>query len=269
MKKLYGYAGVVVVVSLIVPFLCLGATGVPKQIVVTGVVNRIVGNQLTFSTPNAATYRAETSSAKLTRKYGAAMNFDEIITGDKIEVTGMVWPDNSINASLVKNLSLYVHNSTFVGKIGVVDVAGANFTLESKTYGSQTIHINNLTVVKKNGSASSLAEMKTGMGATVKGIWERDNKNIAATEVKGILRLVNISFSGRLVMVSPIGFTVVGANNAMYAVDFSGAQMLSKNGKGMGWGEFKLDDKVSVQGKHISGQLQIQASLIKDSSVIK
>lgn len=269
MKKLYGYAGVAIVVSLIVPSLCLGAASSPKQTTLIGVVGRIAGNELTFSTPSAAIYRAQTSSAVLLRKYGAPMRFEEILAGDKVEVTGMVFSDNSINAVSVKNLSLYVHIGTFTGKIGIINPAASTFTLDSKAYGVQTIKADGLTVIKKNGSASSLSEMHTGMSARVKGTWERSNKNVGATEVDGTLRLINVSFIGTLVMMGPTGFTVIGANNAIYAVDFGNAQLVSKNNKPIAWGEFKLDDKLTVQGKHISGQLQITASKIKDSSLVK
>ena len=268
MKKVYVYAAVGIAISLIIPSLCL-AVAAPRQMTLTGVVISTFGNQLTFSTTNAATYMAQTSIATLTRKYGAPMNFNEILVGDKIEVTGMVLPDNSINAQSVKNLSLYAHNTTFSGKIGSVNTTASTFTLESKTYGEQTIHIGSLTVIKKNGSASSLAEMRMGMSAGVKGTWERNSKDVAATQVSGTLRLVNISFSGRLVIFGSSGFTVVGANNAIYGVDFSGAKLQSKNGKSMTFGEFRGDDVVQITGKHISGQLQILASLIKDVSVSK
>ena len=93
----------------------LAATQSEKNL--TGVVTRLVGNQVIFKTANAVVYSAETSNAALVRKNGTPMRFAEFAIGDKVEVRGQVWPDNSMTTTRIRDLTLYVHNGTFTGKI--------------------------------------------------------------------------------------------------------------------------------------------------------
>jgi hypothetical protein len=213
-------------------------------------------------------YKAEVSAANLTRKNGASMKFEEIILGDKVEVKGQLWPDNSLNVSVVRNMSLYPHSGTFSGKIINIEPVSSRFTIQ-KSQGTQVIKTDSLTTYKKNGSSSTFRDLELGMSVKVKGIWERNNADVIAKEVSGNLRLVSIEFTGRMVMKSDSAITVVGANNAMYGVNTTKAKIMSKNNKPILVGELRLDDVLKVSGKHVSGRLEVIAGTIKDNSLVK
>jgi len=188
MRKICLALTAVMAAAFLMPIMCLAAA--PKTL--TGVVKSITGSQVMFAATSAAKYAAETSAAVLTRKNGVAMQLSEILVGDKIEVKGTLYGDNSISAASLRDLSLYTHTGTFTGKISTINPTDSSFVMDSKTYGSQAIHTNNFTSYKKNGSSATFQDLILGMAATVKGMWDRDNTNVTATSVSGTYRLIDI-----------------------------------------------------------------------------
>jgi hypothetical protein len=266
MKKIY-WGIVAGVILSIIPNLSFAVTSTVKT--VTGTVAKVAGNMVTFKTPTAAIYVAESTYATVVRRNGAPMKLDEILVGDKVEVKGTVWSDGSISATSVRNMSLYAHNGTVNGKIVSVFLQDSKFVMQNSRKEYQTVRTDVYTIFKKNGSASTLQDLVPGMTVSVKGTWERNTNDISAKEVKGTLRLVNIDITGKLVMKSPTALTVVGTNNSIYAVDIASALLQSKNGKPMTLVEYDMQHTVRVYGKHISGMPQITATLVKDYSVTK
>lgn len=235
----------------------------------SGTVTKINGSQIFFATTSAANYSAEVGSASLVRKNGAVMQFADFLVGDKVEIIGTLWNDNSISASSVKDLSLYAHTGTFAGKIISISPADFSFVMQSKAYGNQTIATNNFTSFTKNGSVAAFKDLSLGMATTVKGMWDRSNTNLVATAVTGTLRLIDIYFTGIVSIQGANSLTVIGNGNVIYGVDLSKAILQSKNGKPLAFYEIKVGDALRVWGKHISGSVQIVGTEIKDSSVIK
>lgn len=235
----------------------------------TGTVTAFSGSQIMFSTASAAKYSAETGGAVLERKNGVAMKFSEFAVGDKIQVTGSLWDDNSISASQIIDKSLYAHTGTFTGKITGINPGDLSFTLQSKLHGNQTIHTNTLTSYSKNSGNSNFQSLGLGMTATVKGLWDRSSADVLASSVAASFRLINIYFTGTLSMESSGNFTVIGNGNVIYGVDISKATLQSKNSKPMLVTEFNLGDSVRVWGKHISGGVQIFGTKVKDYSRVK
>jgi len=265
MKRISGFATAVLAVGFLAPIMATAAG--PKTF--TGAVTGFSGNQIIISTTSAAKYSVDTGGAQLTRKNGVAMKLSEIIVGDKITITGTLWGDNSISASSISDLSLYTHISAFTGKISTINTTDNSFTMDSKTYGGQTIHTNNFTSYYKNGGGATFRDLILGMTATVKGQWDRDNTNITAMTVNGTYRLIDIYFTGTLSIKNGQAFTVVGNGNVIYGVDLSGAVLQSKNSKPMSVNDFNVGDLVRVWGKHLSGGVAIAGTQIKDSSVTK
>ncbi len=236
---------------------------------ITGYVQKVSGSTVVLGSSNGAKYSAEVGQALLTRKNGAAMQLPEILVGDKVELKGNLWGDNSVSASTLRNMSLYTHNGSFTGKITDIDPWGLSFTLQSSKYGNQTIKTDSLTVFKKNSSASTFKDLELGMSMTVKGAWDRTTAVIAAREVSGTLRLINIDFTGTLSMKSDTAITVIGNGNVIYGVDISKAKLQNKAGKTLSLSLFNMSDTIRVQGKHVSGSVKIVGSIIKDLSVTK
>ncbi|MFA5991485.1 MAG: DUF5666 domain-containing protein [Candidatus Doudnabacteria bacterium] len=235
----------------------------------TGSVVSASGSTVVFAGSNAAKYRADIGSALLVRKNGAAMIFAEILVGDKVEVKGTLWADNSISASTLRNMSLYTHNGSFSGKVTEINPNDSSFTLQTAKYGNQKITTDSLTVFKKNSSSSTFKDLELGMSATVKGAWDRTPTYISAREVNGSLRLINIDFTGTLFMKSDSSFTVIGNGNVIYGVDITKAKLQNKSGKTLSLSRINLGDTLRVQGKHVSGSVKVIGSIIKDVSVLK
>ena len=98
---------------LLVPVVCLAA--VPKTF--SGTVIKIYGSGVVFKSTSAATYSADLANAVLTRKNGAAMKLEEILIGDKVNVIGTLWADNSISATSIKDMSLKKYRPLDLGYI--------------------------------------------------------------------------------------------------------------------------------------------------------
>jgi hypothetical protein len=265
MKAIGSVLVAVITAGFLVPVLVL-ASG-PKTF--TGTVTGFSGNQIIFSTTSAAKYSADSGNAQLTRKNGIAMNLSEMIVGDKISVTGTLWGDNSISANFIIDQTLYTHISTFTGKISTINTLNNSFTMDSKTYGTQTIQTNNFTSYYKNNSAATFKDLITGMTATVKAQWDRSNANLTAMTVNGTYRLINIYFTGSLQAKNGSAFTIIGNGNVIYGVDLTNATLQSKNNKTMNLNEFNTGDTLHVWGQHLSGSVAIVGTKVKDYSVTK
>ncbi len=257
----------IIIVSILlcaVPAISLAQTQ-PKTF--TGTVTKIVGSQVFFRTTNAANYSAEVGNAQLVRKNGAAMKFTEILPGDKIETKGILWADSSISATYLRNLSLFPHTGTFSGKIIYINPANSSFVIDGKTNGAQTINTDQLTTFKKNKGAATFSDMQLGMTASVKGLWDRNKADIAAKSVEGTLRYINITITGAITMKIGNSFTVLGSGNAIYGIDVTNAKLQNKNGQSLPFAKFNTGDVVKVEGKHLSGDVAITATLVKNTSV--
>lgn len=252
-------------VSFFIPHVSLANSGQEKSL--TGTVTKLYGNQVLFKTANAVVYAAETSSTLLVRKNGTPMHYTDFVVGDKIEVRGRVWSDNSVSATYMRDLTLYVHNGTFTGKIVGIDQTTSTIALQGAQYGVQTIHTNLQTVYMKNSSIVPMQNIVVGMSATIKGTWERTRSHVTAREVRATVRLLNIDVTGQLVLKDGLALTVV-SDGVLYAVDASTAKVKSKNNKSMTVPDLALST-VRVQGKHIQESPHITASTIKDLTTIK
>lgn len=228
----------------------------------TGVVIKLIGNQVVFKTTNAVVYSAETSNTVLLRRNGAPLRFSEFAIGDKVEVYGQVWKDNSITTTRIRDLTVYSHSGTFTGKITAFDVGANTLTLYGTQYGSQNIHTNLQTVYMKNGSIVPAQQIAVGMSATIKGTWERTRTEVSAREVRATVRLRNIDITGELVLKDGVALTVI-SNGVLYGIDASTSKVRSKNNKPMNLSELSMST-VRVQGKHIPESTNIVASSIKD-----
>lgn len=242
---------------LLAPAMTLGAS--PVQL--TGTVTKVVGNRVVFKTNSALVYDAETSVSQLVRRNGSPLVFSEMLVGDKVQVTGQVWPDHSMTAQVVRNMSLYAHAGGFSGKITAMDTASKSFTLQSGTHGSQSIQTSGLTVISKQSTASTFNALEIGMTAQVKGVWERSRNNVLAQQVKATFRLLNIDIVGDVVMKNGTDVTIV-SGGVIYSIDASKAKLRSRNNKPLTIIELPLN-QVRVQGKHIAERTHITASVIK------
>lgn len=245
----------------------VAAASQPKTF--TGTVTQITGNQVFFRSSSAAAYRAELlPAAILVRRYGAPLQPMEILPGDRIEVKGTPWSDNSISATYFRDLSLYAHSGTFSAKIETIDPLHSAFTMLGR-WGPQTVQTDGLTVFRKNGVDAALSQLTPGMSVAVKGTWERSNSIVAAKQVLATVRLLNVDFTGEIVMKNDLALTVVGDNQVIYGVDVSKAALQNKNAKPLPFSRYGYNDRVRVWGKHAAESVSVTATRVEDLSVSK
>lgn len=268
MKLAYSLSVLFLSLNLLIPAKSVVAVGLKEKILV-GVVNRTYDNIVIVKTGSGAVYNAQTARAQLIRKNGSPMLFTEIIVGDKVEITGVVGDSNIVESSKIRNLSLYPHHGTVVGKIVSIDLNSASFTISNTSKSLKTVHTDSLTVFKKNNVISTFSALQPGINVSIVATWERLGDELFASEIKFFQRYISIYFVGNLVMKSDSVITVVGNNGAIYGVDIAQAKLQNKKGKNISVSQLNMNDTVRVWDKHISGSLQIIASQIKDISLDK
>lgn len=246
-----------------------GATQVvaAPETVLVGVVTAQYANQVVFKTNAAVVYRAEASYAGLVRRNGGAIAVTDIAVGDRVEVRGQVWSDNSMSASAIRNLTLYTHAGTFSGKIMAVDQPNKSISLQSAQHSKQTIRTTAATLFTRNGTITTFQDMQVGMSATVHGTWERNKTEVIADSIRARVRLINIDITGDVTMKDGSALTVV-ANGVLYAVDAGNAVLRSKNNKVMYLTDLGLE-QVRVWGKHMAESPSITAARIKSLRTVK
>lgn len=217
-----------------------------------GIVSYINGSNIYFKTGSGASFSAEISGASLVRKNGTPITLTDFWVGDKIEVKGSPWHDNSISATSVRDLTLYTHTGSFSGKIIEISPQNLSFKVQSTQPAVRTITTNYLTGIKKNGSAAVFNNLELGMSVKIKGSWERTESPILATLVDAKLRLINITIEGIVIMKQPGSLTVI-SDNTLYGVDTSKISSTLP----------QVSQKVKVSGKHVSGSVKIEATSVK------
>lgn len=237
---------------------------VPKIKTITGIVSRVVDTQVVITSGNGNTYYVQTANANLMRRYGSPMTLDDILTGDKLEVTGVVGSSNIIPAVTIKSLVLYTHTGVVTGKIISTNLSQYSFTIEDTQLVKHTVQMDSRTSIKKNSAAAVITDIETGMKVTTKGTWERTNANITAKEVLLTQRLIAIEITGTLSMRGPEALTVIGTQGALYGIDIRSAKIVNKKGNTIPYSSLTMGGKVRIVGKHVSGKQQIVASQVKD-----
>lgn len=261
MSLRYRHLSIAILTLTFFPSLALAAT-FPQQKTISGTVTQIVGNRILVKTSSAAVYDVETSQTQLVRRNGAPMTLGEILVGDKVQASGKVWSDNSMSAVVIKNISLYIHTSTFTGKVASINPSNFSFTIQSKAIGTQTIETTPLTIFKTNNQQTAFNGLILGTTITIKGSWERKNTRVLAQTASATVRLISIDVTGQLVAKIDSAFTVVG-NNVLYGVDISKAKLLDSKGKIITAAQVPVGSQVRVQGKHIAEKTEITATSVK------
>lgn len=231
----------------------------------SGKVTAIVGTEVSFSTASAAYYNMQTQNISMQRRYGSAMQISEMMIGDRIEVTGLLRPGNEIAATLVKDLSLYTHTSSVSGKIITINPLAKTIGITNSKHQNQTVYLDNITTITKNGAYATIADLSPAMAVSVKGTWERSSTDIHALTFKATVHLVSIYITGALMVRGADFITVIGSNGPIYGVDIANSQVLDKNGKPILISNIDMDHTIRIWGKHISGTPEIIASKIKDT----
>lgn len=127
-----------------------------------------------------------TPDSKFRRHFWGKSTLAEISVGNKVNVWGN-WTDDthaSINAMMIRNLSIMKRFGVFVGDI--VSKSSTSFVIHSKNRADQMISFDgNTKFVKKNDTAATYADLKTGDRVKIKGLWDKTLNTISeVTQIK-------------------------------------------------------------------------------------
>jgi len=148
----------------------------------SGTVQSVSGDTINFTNKKGQSFSFDASSAKLMRRYGAAIvDPSSLQNGDMLSVMGIMNGNAGFTAQTIRDNSLQARNGTFSGSVTAVN--GASFTLQSKNRGAQTINTTSTTVFKQGKTTVTLATVAVGQTVTVTGVWDRTNSNVTATKV--------------------------------------------------------------------------------------
>jgi hypothetical protein len=229
----------------------------------TGKITAINGSVISFSDAKGIAYKVDAgiSGVKLVRRFGADMLVGDFQVNDHLAVTGSLAADGAtITPTMIRDLSLQVHNGTFTGTVS--SVGNSSFVIASKNRGSQTINVDASTKFKMDKNGASIADVAVGQTVIVSGVWDRANANVAAKAVTIKVQVMRVS--GKVTAISGSTLTVVDAKNASYSVDASSAKVTYKHGRKADLSIVAVNDDVVVAGTAVSGANSFAAKTIRD-----
>lgn len=230
-----------------------------------GVVTAVSGNSITMTSGNS-TYTVDASSAKIVRRFGAAMTVADVQVNDKLVVRGTL-DGASISAKTIRDDSLQAKNGRFGGTVTSLN-GTSGFVLQSKERGSQTVSVDSATKIKLNGKDAGFGDLSVGANVTVVGVWDRTNSNIKASMVNIVVKVKRLAFEGTISALGSNSLTVTAKNDgSSWSVDTTNAKFLRKfNGKSS-LSEVKVGDSVQIRGAAGASANTAVAVWVKDLSI--
>lgn len=232
-----------------------------KTVNTVGTVSSVTGTTINLAGKNGTAYTVNTTGAKLSRHYGAALLITDIQNGDTLSVTGQVLGTN-IAAKKIRDDSLQARYGTFSGTVSAVSSTG--FSLQSKDRGAQTVNTTSTTVFKKGNQTARLTDVTVGQTVSVGGVWDRTNSNVTANRVT--IKVSYSTITGTLSSVNGTTLTLTGSNSSTYTVDASKATVMYKGGRKGDISILLTNDQLQVRGQMVSGSAKMSASSVRDLS---
>lgn len=125
-----------------------------------------------------------TADTKLVRKYLGQASFSELAVGDKVNVTGKLQADGTVNTSLVKDNSIHVTFNAKRGTVLTIDPTAKLFTLKREDNKEFKVYVTEATKFAKVGVASpTLADLKIGDQVVVRGVIRQAANEVNADSV--------------------------------------------------------------------------------------
>jgi len=146
-----------------------------------GKLASISGTNLTV-TSWGGNWNVDASSAKLARRFGGASNLTEFLAGDSLTIIGTVATTSSwtIKAKAVRNEFIQVKNANFSDTISNLSASGFTLTTTKQTI---QVTVDSNTKVRLDNKTSTFASLTNGMTAQVKGVWNRTQSTVMASNI--------------------------------------------------------------------------------------
>ena len=145
------------------------------------IVTAINGNILTVK-KNSNTYRVNAGNAIVVRRFWGQSSLDQIAVNDKLNIIG-TWNNTnktSINAFLIRDLSIQEKNDTFLGTMTGI----TSFTFQSANRGVWNVNIQSKTkIVDSQNNPINLTSVSSEDKLRVEGVFDTANKTITADKI--------------------------------------------------------------------------------------
>lgn len=126
-----------------------------------------------------------TDKTKFVRRYWGKSSLAELTVGDSLHINGKFNKERAVfTANLIKNDSMHLALRVHSGKIDSVDAANSSFVLKKKD-STLTVKVDAKTkLVKEEGVIITLADLKVGAEAHVRGVLNTQTKVLTALLVR-------------------------------------------------------------------------------------
>jgi len=153
---------------------------------INGELTAINGNTLMVKKEDGNSYTINvTTDTQLRRRFGGKGELAEFAVGNKVNVVGK-WTDEnktSINAKLVRNISVQKLFAAFIGKVTTKNAD--NFVMETENRGNQTVVFGSAKFINRKEEVITYDNLQVGQRVRVKGMWDKStNKIMEVKEVK-------------------------------------------------------------------------------------
>jgi hypothetical protein len=128
-------------------------------------------------------YKIDITGAKnIVRHWWGTSNISEFSVGDIVNVWGYLDENDTslIHAQTVRDVSIQKISGVFNGIIDSINSTSTTFILKTKERGDQTIIVSSDTKIVKATTTVSFSDLQVGMGAVVRGIWNKTLSKIQA-----------------------------------------------------------------------------------------
>lgn len=151
--------------------------------ILDGLIASITANAITVNSWGGAWTINIGSDTKLIRRFGGNSTTSEFVVGDIVSVNGTASKDAAwtINAKIVKNMSIQARNASFSGTIS--NLRGNTFTLATRERKTVNVTMNADVKVRAGNRAKTTAALANGATVLVSGVWDRTQATVMAAKV--------------------------------------------------------------------------------------
>lgn len=144
-------------------------------------IKAIDGNNLTVVSKDKIYTVIVTGQTSLRRKFGSTAKLTEFAVGNILQVQGNKTAETTIEARLIRNLSIQKKNGTFVGTIESIDVANKKLVLVPVKRAKVTVSIEVGTKIMEREVVKSFADLIIGIKVSASGMWDSSNNTLIET----------------------------------------------------------------------------------------
>ena len=124
-----------------------------------------------------------TSDVKIVRKYLGKATVSELAAGDKVSVTGKLQADGTISAGMIKDESIQVAFSAKKGEVISIDITTDTFVIKNINKDFKVFITSNTKFAKAGVEKPTLADLKVGDIAVVRGVVRQTANEVTADYV--------------------------------------------------------------------------------------